>query len=253
MHTASHLSSDPSKLGTAAQTAAVRRKHYAEELPLLLLHDRYMFGYVRERWINSVKITFPHASFRASAAHGELNGERFPRHRPPSSRHRLSQFEKVAAAVVPCPTWGQSSWSQRQFGLITKKLPLLPQKRQCRCRILERLPNERHYRQILAGGRRDGWKPVDREEQYQSLCWGNPLKMLLKQTATANGTVANNTRVIRHSRRREKGKRLNRSDQHELEPWHRANMWRAVWKLRTKQKAWNKTKLKICFYFKLLR
>lgn len=125
MHTASHLSSDPSKLSTAAQTAAVRRKCYAEELLHLLLHDRYMFEYVRESWIKSVKITFPHASSRASAAHGELNVERFPRCRPPSSRHSLSQFEKVAA-VVPCPTWGQSSRSQCQFGLITKMLPLLP-------------------------------------------------------------------------------------------------------------------------------
>ncbi|KAK4828220.1 hypothetical protein QYF61_024715, partial [Mycteria americana] len=40
MHTASHLSSDPSKLSTAAQTAAARRKRYAEELPRLLLHYR---------------------------------------------------------------------------------------------------------------------------------------------------------------------------------------------------------------------
>ena len=125
MHTASHLSSDPSKLSTAAQTAAVRRKRYAEELPCLLLHYRYMFGYVRERWIKSIKIAFPHASSTASAAHGELNRERFPRRHPPSLRHSLSQFEKVAA-VVPCPTWGQSSRSQCQFGLITKRLPLLP-------------------------------------------------------------------------------------------------------------------------------
>lgn len=138
MHTASHLSSDPSKLSTAAQTAAVRRKHCAEELPRLLLHDRYMFGYVRERWIKSVKITLPHTSSRASAAYGELNGERFPRHHPPSSRHSLSQSAKVAAGL-PCPIWGQSSWSQCQFGPITKRLPLLPQKRQCCCWILEHL------------------------------------------------------------------------------------------------------------------
>lgn len=58
MHTASHLSSDLGKLGTAAQTAAVRRKHYVKELPRLLLHYRYMFGYVRERWIMSVKNYF---------------------------------------------------------------------------------------------------------------------------------------------------------------------------------------------------
>lgn len=123
MYTASHLSSDSSKLSTAAQTAAGRRKRSAEELSCLLLHYRYIFGCVRQRWIRSVNITFPHVSSTALAAHGDLNREIWCH---PSLLQ--AQLKPVWKGCCGCPlsTWGQASRSHCQFGLITKRLPLLP-------------------------------------------------------------------------------------------------------------------------------
>lgn len=124
---------------------------------------RYMFEYGRDGWKKSIKMIFPRDTPRAWAVKGDWahshshGGVVLP---PPyllqaqskpvgkGCCHPLPHLGTVFKQPVPV-------WSDRKKILFS--LHCWPQ---------ELLLNKRHYSQILAGGGRGGWKPVDEDKLY---------------------------------------------------------------------------------------
>lgn len=198
---------------------------------------RYMFEYGRDGWKKSIKMIFPRDTPRAWAVKGDWahshshGGVALP---PPyllqaqskpvgkGCCHPLPHFRTVFKQPAPV-------WSDR------KKNPLLP------ALLATGALAEQEALQSNFGWWRERW--------LEASWWRQAILAFILTESSENKKQllkVHQERKYKQSCTHERD-RENWGDQHELKLWHRASMWHAVWKLRTKQKAWNKMKLKTCF------